>query len=91
VLQHGRCREGRRADRAARGRPLCRRRGHATAQRDDRSGGRWYGGSYTTAGAGATYVDSRTVSYNIYDASDPKKVVAAIKKYEQSNGANWRK
>jgi hypothetical protein len=39
---------------------------------------------------GGGYVDNRTVTYQINDATDPSRVVAAIKRYEQSNGKNWR-
>lgn len=56
---------------------------------------RWYGGRFAPAGGwsgngGGGYVDQRTVTYVINDASDPTRVVAAIKRYEQSNGKAWR-
>jgi hypothetical protein len=52
---------------------------------------RWYGGRFVAGGmGGGGYVDNRTVTYQINDATDPSRVVAAIKRYEQSNGKNWR-
>jgi hypothetical protein len=42
------------------------------------------------AGWGGGYVDNRTVTYQINDATDPSRVVAAIATYERSNGKNWR-
>jgi TP901 family phage tail tape measure protein len=55
--------------------------------------GNWLGGSTSWGGGGmggGGYVDNRTVTYQINDATDPSRVVAAIKRYEQSNGKNWR-
>jgi TP901 family phage tail tape measure protein len=56
--------------------------------------GNWLGGSTSwggaAAGAAGGYVDNRTVTYQINDATDPSRVVAAIKRYERSNGKNWR-
>jgi TP901 family phage tail tape measure protein len=56
----------------------------------------WLGGSTSWGGrpggmGGGGYVDNRTVTYQINDATDPSRVVAAIATYERSNGKNWRK
>jgi TP901 family phage tail tape measure protein len=56
--------------------------------------GNWLGGSTSWGGrpgGGGGYVDNRTVTYQINDATDPSRVVAAIATYERSNGKNWRK
>jgi hypothetical protein len=46
-------------------------------------------GAMTGTGGGATYVDSRTVTYQV-TSNDPQAVVEAIKKYERTNGPAWR-
>ena len=51
--------------------------------------GNAYGFSVAPMGGGG-YVDNRTVTYVINDASDPERVVSAIKRYEQRNGTDWR-
>lgn len=41
-------------------------------------------------GSSGGHIDNRTVTYVINDASDPERVVAAIRRYEQRNGTDWR-
>lgn len=48
------------------------------------------GGSSSGGPGGGTTVVHSSPTYQIFDATDPSRVVAAIKRYEQSNGKNWR-